>query len=76
MCNISLSSPLSCGFPLGPGALLHRAYSSTTSLCVHLSELLSFAFRVCVCVVVCECVWVCVCIKAQTPEQHRDIPLA
>ena len=50
MCNISLLSPLSCGFPLGPDSLLHRAYSSTTSLCVHLSALQSFALRAHVCV--------------------------
>lgn len=50
-CNISLSSLLSCGFPLYSDAPLCRAYSSTALLCVHASELLFFAFPVrCVCV--------------------------
>lgn len=32
-CNISLSSLLSCGFPLGPDAPLRGAYSSTPQPC-------------------------------------------
>lgn len=47
-CNISLSSPLFCGFPLSPDALLYGAYSSRASLCVHVSKPLSFMCGACV----------------------------
>lgn len=65
-CTISLSSLLSCGFPLYPDAPLCGAYSSTASLCVHASELSVLCFP--------TAVRVCLCV--QTPEQLWNIPLA